>query len=126
MKLNPYLVLLSIFGLVCIVCKEIKLKNICHDNDTSWNTDNVGSNIRRWLDTLDENDFKTPVDYHIEFKIVKLKNKDPQKRLHFILRRNHLTGKSISKSWKSFGAKGPKFHDGFLFGKLNSNFEFTG
>ena len=126
MKININLVILSIFGIEFIFCKEIKLKNICNDNDTSWNSDNIGNNIRRWLDTLDENDLKTPLDYHIEFKIVKLKNKDFQKRLHFVSKRNFFTGKSMSKAWISFGDKGPKFHDGFLFGKLDSKFEFTG
>ena len=34
--------------------------------------------------------------------------------------------KPIGVAWKTFGHKGPKFHDGFLYGKPNTNLEMTG
>ena len=65
--------------------------------------------------------------YRIEFRhnIKNVKDADPERRLEFITKLDEW-GKSIVMAWKSFGHRGPKFHDGFLYGKLDSNMEMTG
>ena len=59
---------------------------------------------------------------------------EAQTRLHFIVRLdkeaiNKKKGKLMTKgpAWKSFGEIGARFHDGFLYGKLDdSTNEMTG
>ena len=42
------------------------------------------------------------------------------------MKQDEITGKPIGVAWKNFGYKGPKFHDGFLYGELTSKLEMTG
>ena len=124
-----HIIFFAIFFCAYANCEDL-LKNTCHENDTSWNKNNIGAQIRRWLDTLnvDVGPMKTPADYHIAFipNVRTIKSDDPQKRLDIIAKLNENTGVPIGKAWKSFGHKGSRFHDGFLYGTPNSKMEFTG
>ena len=42
------------------------------------------------------------------------------------MRLDEITRQPVGVAWKTFGHKGPKFHDGFLYGKPNTNLEMTG
>ena len=42
------------------------------------------------------------------------------------MRLDEITGKPIGVAWKNFGYKGPKFHDGVLYGEPNLKMEMTG
>ena len=53
-------------------------------------------------------------------------HKTTERRLDFVMRLDEVTGKPIAVAWKNFGYKGPKFHDGFLYGEPNSTLEMTG
>ena len=71
---------------------------------------------------------KSPIGYLVKFKNnVKIsKGDDPQKRLDFIMKLNPVTGKPDGVAWKNFGYRGPKFHDGFLYGKPDDKINMSG
>ena len=52
--------------------------------------------------------------------------KEEQTRLDFIVKLNRKTGDTIGPAWKNFGYRGPRYHDGFLYGKVDGNKELTG
>ena len=85
---------------------------------------------RRWLDTIDTSSDKSPLGYQIVYKILprtqKSGHKDSERRLDFVVRQDLGTGRPIGVAWQTFGYKGPKFHDGFLYGEPTSNLEMTG
>ena len=85
---------------------------------------------RRWLDTIDTSSDKSPLGYQIVYKILprtqKSGHKDSERRLDFVVRQDLGTGRPIGVAWQTFGYRGPKFHDGFLYGEPTSNLEMTG
>ena len=82
------------------------------------------------MDTIDTSPEKSPIDFQIVFKnlprVHETGHKDTDHRLDFIMRLDEISGKPIGVAWKNFGYKGPKFHDGFLYGETNSTMEMTG
>ena len=52
--------------------------------------------------------------------------KEEQTRLDFIVKLNRKTGDTIGPAWKNFGYRGPRYHDGFLYGKVDGKKELTG
>ena len=64
----------------------------------------------------------------IEFKgnVTNPKNDEKESRLDFIVKVNIETGKPIGPAWKNFGYSGLKYHDGFLYGKLDEKLHMTG
>ena len=95
----------------------------------------VGAHLRHWLDSLELQDNKCPLDFIVEFKYgVKLaKQVEAQTRLEFIVKlekaakNSYYITKPKGPAWKSFGEIGARFHDGFLYGKLDdSTNEMTG
>ena len=82
------------------------------------------------MDTIDTSPEKSPLGYQISYKILprvqKSGHKDTERRLDFAIRLDEITGQPIGFAWKTFGYKGPKFHDGFLYGEPNYNLEMTG
>ena len=82
------------------------------------------------MDTVVTSPDKTPLGYQIVHKILprtqKSGHKDHESRLDFVVRQDEITGKPIGVAWKTFGYKGPKFHDGFLYGEPTSKLEMTG
>ena len=85
---------------------------------------------RNWLDTIDTSPEKTPINFQILYKnlprVQISGHRDIDRRLDFVMRLDEVTGKPIGVAWKNFGYKGPKFHDGFLYGESNSKMEMTG
>ena len=79
---------------------------------------------------IDTSSDKSPLGYQIVYKILprtqKSGHKDSERRLDFVVRQDLGTGRPIGVAWQTFGYKGPKFHDGFLYGKPNTNLEMTG
>ena len=82
------------------------------------------------MDTIDTSSNKSPIGYQIIYKnlprVTKIGHKSIERRLDFLIRLNEITGQPIGFAWKAFDNKGPKFHDGFLYGEPNSNLEITG
>ena len=52
--------------------------------------------------------------------------KDGKRRLDLILRKDSKTGRPIGPAWKAFGHKGPRYHDGFLYGVVDEKLHMTG
>ena len=85
---------------------------------------------RHWLDTIDTSPETSPIGFQIQFqnlpRVQKSGHRDTERRLDFVMRIDEVTAKPIGVAWKNFGYKGPKFHDGFLYGEPNSTLEMTG
>ena len=52
--------------------------------------------------------------------------KEEETRLDFIVKLNRKTGDTIGPAWKNFGYRGSRYHDGFLYGKVDGKKELTG
>ena len=52
--------------------------------------------------------------------------KEEETRLDFIVKLNRKTGDAIGPAWKNFGYRGSRYHDGFLYGKVDGKKELTG
>ena len=85
---------------------------------------------RHWLDTIDTSPETSPIGFQIQYqnlpRVQKSGHRDTERRLDFVMRIDEVTAKPIGVAWKNFGYKGPKFHDGFLYGESNSKMEMTG
>ena len=71
---------------------------------------------------------ETDNNFIVEFKenVKTLKEIEAQRRLDFIARRDVKSGKSFGPAWKTFGYKGPRYHDGFLYGLVDEKLHMTG
>ena len=82
------------------------------------------------MDTIDTSPEKSAIGFQILYKnlpkVQKSGHKATERRLDFVMRLDEVTGKPIGVAWKNFGYKGPRFHDGFLYGEPNSKMEMTG
>lgn len=118
-------VLLLSFFIIIVDCQE--LRHTCSKGDTEWNRVLVGAHLRHWLSSIQLTGNKSPTDYLVVFKprVKTPKDVEEHTRLDFVVKLNSI-GNSIGKAWKNFGYKGPKYHDGFLYGKLDANNQMTG
>ena len=93
------------------------------------------------MDTIDTSPETSPIGFQIQYqnlpRVQKSGHRDTERRLDFVMRIDEVTAKPIGVAWKNFGYKGPKFHDGFLYGEPvvykwiiqqepNSKMEMTG
>lgn len=125
MRLSCILILfLSLFG--ASKCQD--LRHTCSSGDTEWNRVLVGAHLRHWLSSIQVVGNKSPTDYLVVFKprVKTPKDVEEHTRLDLVVKLNEAIGKPIGKAWKNFGYKGPKYHDGFLYGKLDANNQMTG
>ena len=142
---------MSLYKLILLIlnCYFVKseVQSICSDGDTEWNRKLIGAHLR--YDTVDtftwrssfpciehfrywitsiilKND--TSENFRIEFKenVKSPGDDDAQTRLDFITRKEKETGKYFGPAWKNFGYKGPRYHDGFLYGELDEKLHMTG
>lgn len=65
-------------------------------------------------------------NFIVEFKenVKTFRDTEAQRRLDFIARKK--SGKPFGSAWKTFGYKGPKYHDGFLYGLVDEKLHMTG
>jgi len=65
-------------------------------------------------------------NFIVEFKenVKTFRDTEVQRRLDFIARKK--SGKPFGSAWKTFGYKGPKYHDGFLYGLVDEKLHMTG
>ena len=105
-----------------------KLIPSCDQGDTEWNIHLVGYYLKYWIDSIDVEKIKSSYDFKVEFKykVKPPKSIEEETRLDFIAKLDHITGKTIGPAWKNFGYKGPRYHDGYLYGKVDENQQFTG
>ena len=83
--------------------------------------------FRYWITSIVlKND--TSENFRIEFKenVKSPGDDEEQKRLDFIVGEDPETGKHFGPAWKNFGYKGPRYHDGFLYGELDEKLDMTG
>ena len=66
------------------------------------------------------------MDFGAELDWIAFIAKEEQTRLDFIVKLNKKTGETIGPAWKIFGYRGPRYHDGYLYGKVDGNKELTG
>ena len=103
------------------------LKSTCDQGDTEWNRILVGAHLRYWLSSIELKDNKSPLDFMVEFKhgVKTPKITEAQTRFEFIVKMDQMM-RPKGPAWKSFGSRGPRYHDGFLYGKLDESREMTG
>lgn len=107
---------------------EKYLKSSCDGGDTKWNDQVVGAHLRYWLNSI-EVDFEQPsIGYIVKSKhnVTNPKTKEVQSRLDFIVKTEPKSGTPVGNAWKNFGYRGPRHHDGFLYGKLDEKQEMSG
>jgi hypothetical protein len=71
----------------------------------------------------------SPANYAVWFRHNVQNAKDGNEgeaRLHFIVKTDELTGKPKGPAWQNYGYRGPRFHDGHIYGKVGNNHQFTG
>ena len=105
-----------------------KLISTCDQGDTNWNRQLIGYHLRYWISSVDIENKKSPYDFIVDFKyrVKPPKSKEEETRLDFIVKLDSKTGKVKGPAWKNFGYRGPRYHDGYLYGKIDENHELTG
>ena len=110
------------------VAASQKLISTCDQGDTNWNRQLIGYHLRYWISSIDIENMKSPYDFIVDFKyrVKPPKSKEEETRLDFIVKLDSETGKVTGPAWKNFGYRGPRYHDGYLYGKIDENHELTG